>query len=278
MVKKSRRKQAAGENSFMNRKYRSVEYSGGHVPYGFVRDRKDPKNLVPDPEASVVIREIFTAAIGGMHIADIARMLNRKGYATPGTYFRRKHPTTKKFHNTSDLDCWSYNSVRRVLQQKRYCGLEEMPSADSVTESGTAEMTLPGIVTEEEFVKANSIFGKRDVKRQIRIDYPLRQKVRCGICGRAMAFKSKVIRGVDYRYYYCPHAQSQVGDGCSREFIREEYLNAYVLQQMAGKKGPSGRKYKAAVLSREIVEKTVESVIVYDPQHIEVNWIKKQEI
>ncbi len=246
---------------------KNVEYSGGHVPYGFTRDRKDPKNLLPDPDSAKVVREIFDAAISGMHIADIARMLNRKGYDTPGTYFRHKHPATKKFHNTSELDCWSYNSVRRVLQQKRYCGLEE--GADPGT-AGPSDIAV--IVSEEEFLKANSIFGKRDVKRKREIDYPLRQKVRCGVCGRAMAFKSKVIRGVDYRYYYCPHAPSQVSDGGCGEFLREEFLNAYVLNAIAKKKGTRKTRRETAVLSRSVVEKLIDKVIVYDPLHIEIVW------
>lgn len=43
----------------------------------------------------MVVREIFEAAIDGMRISDIARMLNEKGYETPARYFQRKHPEKK---------------------------------------------------------------------------------------------------------------------------------------------------------------------------------------
>ena len=44
-----------------------------------------------------------------------------------------------------------------------------------------------------------------------------------------MPRRSKVIYGVDYRYFFCPHAREQVGEGgCSRKNFREERLNEVV--------------------------------------------------
>lgn len=43
------------------------------------------------------------------------------------------------------------------------------------------------------------------------------------------------MKGVDYRYFYCPHATSQVGDeGCSKEFTREDELNEVVWDSVKG--------------------------------------------
>lgn len=61
------------------------------------------------------------------------------------------------------------------------------------------------------------------------------RKVKCGTCGRAMPMKSGVVRGVDYRYFYCPHAASQVGDGgCTKGFAREDELNAVIWDSVKG--------------------------------------------
>ncbi|MDM8236346.1 recombinase family protein [[Ruminococcus] torques] len=60
-------------------------------------------------------------------------------------------------------------------------------------------------------------------------DYPLWRKVRCGSCGREMPLKSEIVRGVDYRYFYCQHAVSQAGEGgCTKEYMREDVLNEVV--------------------------------------------------
>lgn len=56
-------------------KMKRGEYIGGHVPYGLLRNPDDKHKLINDPEAAAVVREIFEAAIGGMKISDIARML-----------------------------------------------------------------------------------------------------------------------------------------------------------------------------------------------------------
>ena len=94
----------------------------------------------------------------------------------------------------------------------------------------------PGIVTKEEFLKAQEIFHKRGpVKRVVDKDYPLWRKVKCGNCGRAMPMKSGVVRGVDYRYFYCQHATVQIGDGgCTKEFMRDDILNEIVWDSVKG--------------------------------------------
>lgn len=83
-------------------KMKQGEYLGGHVPYGLMKDPKDKHKLITDPEAAAVVREIFDMAIAKMRLIDMARTLNERGVETPGQYYRRKHPGTKKFINSSD--------------------------------------------------------------------------------------------------------------------------------------------------------------------------------
>ena len=195
---------------------------------------------------TALVREIFEAAIDGMRISDIARMLNEKGYETPARYFQRKHPEKKKFENTSELVCWNHNSVRRILKQEMYYGAVVGHKREGIgvgwkhsvavpkEEQVIVENKHPGIITKEEFIKAQKIFRKkRETKRVTKKDYPLWKKVKCGTCGRAMPFKDRIIRGRPYRYFACPHAQVQVGEnGCSKEYIREDVLNGVVWESI----------------------------------------------
>lgn len=146
------------------------------------------------------------------------------------------------------MDCWNDNSIRRILKQEMYYGAVvqhkregigvgwkqsvEVPKKEQIIVEGMH----PGIVTKEEFRKAQEIFHKRGlVKRVEDKDYPLWRKVKCGNCGRAMPMKSGVVRGVDYRYFYCQHATVQVGEGgCTREFMREDILNEIVWDSVKG--------------------------------------------
>ena len=227
-------------------KMKRGEYIGGHVPFGLMKDPEDYHKLMIDPEAAPIVREIFEAAISGMRITDIARMLNEKGYETPARYYQRKHPEKNKFKNTSELDCWNHNSVRRTLKQEMYYGAVVGHRREGIgvgwkhsvaipkDEQIIVEGKHPGIVTKEEFMEAQKIFRKRrEIKQVTDKSYPLWKKVRCGTCGRAMPFKDRIIRGKPYRYFGCPHSQAQVGDGgCSKEYIREDVLNEVVWESI----------------------------------------------
>ena len=101
-------------------KMKQGKYLGGHVPYGLMKDPKDKHKLIIDPEAAAVVREIFDMAIAGMRLIDMARTLNERGIETPGQYYRRKHPGTKKFADASDMVCWNHNNIRNILQQEMY--------------------------------------------------------------------------------------------------------------------------------------------------------------
>ena len=223
-------------------KMKQGKYLGGHVPYGLMKDPKDKHKLIIDSEAAAVVREIFDMAIAGMRLIDMARTLNERGIETPGQYYRRKHPGTKKFADASDMVCWNHNNIRNILQQEMYYGAivghkrqglgvgckhtATVPKEEQFIVEGKHE----GIVTKEEFLKAQEIFCKqRKTKKVIPKTYPLYRKVKCGTCGRAMTYKTYSFREEDYKYFGCPHAKAQVGeDGCCKRYVTEDNLNAIV--------------------------------------------------
>lgn len=229
-------------------KMKRGEYIGGHVPYGLLRDPGNKHKLIIDPEAAAVVREIFDMAIEGKKLIDIARYLNEKGIETPAGYFRRKNPGKKKYRNTSALECWNDHSIRRILKQEMYYGAVVQHKREGIgvgwkhsvavpkEEQVIVEGMHPGIVTKKEFLQAQKIFRKRGpAKRVVEKNYPLWRKVRCGVCGRAMPLKSGIVRGVDYWYFYCQHAASQVGvGGCTKEYMREDVLNEAVWDSVKG--------------------------------------------
>lgn len=251
-------------------KMKRGEYIGGHVPYGLLRDPADKHKLVIDPEAAAVIREIFDMAIEGKKLVEIARYLNEKGIETPARYFQRKNPKKNKFRNTSAVNCWNDNSIRRILKQEMYYGAVVQHKREGIgvgwkqsvgvpkEEQIIVEGMHPGIVTKEEFRKAQEIFHKRGpVKRVVDKGYPLWRKVKCGNCGRAMPMKSGVVRGVDYRYFYCQHATVQIGEGgCTKEFMREDILNEIVWDSAKGLLSAAADARKRIVKKKAAAEKS----------------------
>ena len=223
-------------------KMKQGKYLGGHVPYGLMKDPKDKHKLIIDPEAAAVVREIFDMAIAGMRLIDMARTLNERGIETPGQYYRRKHPGTKKFADASDMVCWNHNNIRSILQQEMYYGAivghkrqglgvgckhtATVPKEEQFIVEGRHE----GIVTKEEFLRAQEIFCKqRKTKKVIPKTYPLYRKVKCGTCGRAMSYRTYSRNGVTYRYFTCPHTKEQTEeDGCCKRYVTEDNLNEIV--------------------------------------------------
>lgn len=223
-------------------KMKQGKYLGGHVPYGLMKDPKDKHKLIIDSEAAAVVREIFDMAIAKMRIIDMVRTLNERGVETPGQYYRRKHPGTKKFINSSDKACWTHANLRTILKQEMYYGAivghkrqgigvgckhtVSVPKEEQFIVEGRHE----GIITKEEFLKAQEIFCEiGEMKKVIPKTYPLYRKVKCGICGRAMSYKTYSRNGVTYRYFTCPHAKEQTGeDGCCKRYVIEDNLNEIV--------------------------------------------------
>lgn len=223
-------------------KMKQGKYLGGHVPYGLMKDPKDKHKLIIDPEAAVVVREIFDMAIAKMRLIDMARTLNERGVETPGQYFRRKYPNAKNYKSMSDKACWNHNNLRKIIQQEMYYGAivghkrqgigvgckhtAAVPKEEQFIVEGKHE----GIVTKEEFLKAQEIFQRqRKTKKVVPKTYPLYRKVKCGTCGRAMSYKTYSFRGENYKYFGCPHAKEQVGeDGCCKRYVIEDELNAVV--------------------------------------------------
>lgn len=223
-------------------KMKQGKYLGGHVPYGLMKDPKDKHKLIIDPEAAAVVREIFDMAIAKMRLIDMARTLNERGVETPGQYYRRKHPSTKKFASASDKACWTHTNLRTILKQEMYYGAivghkrqglgvgckhtASVPKEEQFIVEGKHE----GIITKDEFLKAQEIFYKiGEKKKVIPKTYPLYRKVKCGTCGRAMSYRTYLRNGVTYRYFTCPHAKEQTEEnGCCKRYVTEDNLNEIV--------------------------------------------------
>lgn len=224
-------------------KMKRGEYMGGHIPYGLMKDPDRKGRLMPDPEAVEIVKEIFGYALKKMQLKDIVAALNEKGYETPGAYYRRKHPKSKKFANASVLSCWTMDSVRNILQQEMYYGAVVQHKREGIgvgckhtravpkEEQLIVEGMFEPIVSKETFLDAQKIFRRATGKKAgVPNIYPLKSHVKCAVCGRRLQYRSNEIRGVYYKYLWCPLSKYQDGSKCYPGYYREDDLNEVVLQ------------------------------------------------
>lgn len=226
-------------------KMKRGEYMGGHVPYGLMKDPDRKGKLMPDPEAAPIVREIFGYAEQRMRLKDIVATLNNKGYETPGVYYRRKHPGTKKFAIASALSSWTMDNVRNILQQEMYYGAVAQHKREGVgigykhsravpkEEQLIVEGMFEPIVSKETFQDAQQIFRRATGRKAaVSRNYPLKSHIKCAVCGRRLQYRSNEVRGVYYNYFWCPLSKYQDGSKCYPGYYRENDLNEIVLQSI----------------------------------------------
>ena len=170
---------------------------GGVPPYGFKRDPNKKGVDIIDPEAAVIVRKIFDAALTGMSVGEIVEMLNREHIMTPAAYFRKKYPETRRYARTTDDETWIHIMVVKILRRYAYTGaavggtIETMGPGQKVVPKKRDEwFIVPGmheaIITPEEYEQAQKVIAKKFFSPATSSTYPLKSLVVCGTCLRRM--------------------------------------------------------------------------------------------
>ncbi|AKA06878.1 recombinase [Streptomyces noursei ZPM] len=196
-------------------------YLGGRPPYGYriadagphpnpakAADGKRLHCLEPDPVSAPVVVRIFTEYLRGKGLYAIAEGLTRDGILCPSAHDRARNP-----HR--DGHAWSKSAVRAILRNPRYTGHEVwnkqrkdevLLDIDDVTLGHRTKLTWntpekwiwsaqpvhEPLISAETFTRAQATMpsrrsagGERSPRTTTRA-YPLRGRLRCGICRRKM--------------------------------------------------------------------------------------------
>lgn len=192
-------------------------YSGGDVPYGYMRANGKGEAYVPDPEAAQIVRAIFLYAAGGDTTMQIAGKLNAESIPTPGVYKNRKINANYELKNGKG-NLWNASQVSVIIRNEVYIGTFIGRKLSTVrpwerkrneeSEYVKIEGHHEGLVAEELFREAQNavkVRKKREAYKKEENPSPLKGKVKCGCCGYGMSLK----RTVKKQYYYC-----RMGSGC----------------------------------------------------------------
>ena len=89
--------------------------------------------------------------------------MNERGHETPGAYYRRKHPGTKKFANASSLSSWTVTNVRSILKQEMYYGATVGHKREKVAVNSKVTRSVPKSGSGEGSVSG----GTKDIPNRI---------------------------------------------------------------------------------------------------------------
>lgn len=204
--------------SSLDVKRRNGDFVGAFTVYGYMKSEENKNQLVPDPYASRVVRDIFRMRLEGASASKIAAELNRLGILSPLAYKKNNGLPYAKKGYTDKADCkWSATTIIRILQDETYTGtlvqgkqgtphykikqMEQRPASEWVR---VPEAHEP-LIARQDFELVQRIKGL-DTRTSPKEDtvYLFSGILICGCCGSRMTRKTNRAGGKEYHYYYCP--------------------------------------------------------------------------
>ena len=241
--------------STMKNKRLRGDYIGNYAPYGYLKDENNRSRLVIDHEIAPIVVEIFELRAKGIGFDTICRILNEKGYPSPGRLRYERSIITNNNKKGSELP-WNRHVLKDLLVNVVYIGnlaqgrssqclykgekYHWTKEADWDVVEGTHEPIISMELwnTVQEINKKVSSNAAKSFGRYAHLPKrpnPYGSVLRCADCGRVMKYVRSYSRpkkdGVvtDYYNYKCP-TNIELGDtACSKKSIRADDLDKIVL-------------------------------------------------
>ena len=160
-----------------------------------------------DPATAPIVLRIFEEYAAGIPAKNIYQQLNEEGY------------------RTSRGGLFNKNSIRRIIQNKKYIGVYEYE--DIYVENG-----IPAIVSRELFDKCQTMAEQHHRAPAAKRDtnFLLTAKLFCGHCGEAMTGDGGTGRsGRVYSYYICNGRRAHK---CKKERAAKDWIEQLVVDEL----------------------------------------------
>ena len=217
------------------------ERVGTTIPYGYMKDTNDPKQIVPDPETAPIVKRIFEMYANGKGIKKICAELERDEILSPSVYAFRKTGSRSGNPKLDKPYAWTINTIRKMLSNQIYCG--DTVNFKTYTKSNKLkkriknepenvlifEKTHEAIIDRGTFDLVQKHFsGRKRADRRGDMD-KYAGYLYCAECGaRLYLHRGKAPKDNTFR---CGRYESHKSD-CTAHYIREETLNEIVLTSL----------------------------------------------
>lgn len=187
-----------------NESRRKGNLTGGKIPYGY---KNVDKKAVIVPEEAEIVRYIYEQYSIGVYVKDIIADLTSKGIYYYGKPFVR-------------------NTVYKILKNERYSGIYRHNGE-------VFDNIYPQIVPQKTFdIVRKKVNCNKYGKRSIEITYLLKDKIKCGYCGKSIIGENGTAHNGERKYYYkCRGRKSKLND-CHKQAIRKDILENIVLENV----------------------------------------------
>ena len=197
-------------------KRRNGDFVGAFTVYGYMKSEDNKNQLVPDPYAARVVRDIFRMRLEGASALRIARELNRLGILSPLAYKKNNGlPYAKKGYADKE-DCkWSATTIIRILQDETYTGtlvqgkqgtphykikqMEQRPESEWIRIPDAHE----ALIAKQDFELVQRIrnLDTRTAPKEDTV-YLFSGVLICGCCGNRMTRKTNRVKHLSFLLLY----------------------------------------------------------------------------
>ena len=185
----------------MNETRQKGNFTGGHLLYGYSVENK---KVIIDEERAEIVRYIFEQYSIGVFVEDIIADLTAKGIYNRGKPFAR-------------------NTVYKMLKNEKYSGIYRL--GDEVFEN-----MYPQIVSREIFTSVREkVITNQYGKRSIDVVYLLRNKMKCGYCGKSINGECGTSKNGQRKHYYKCFGRKK-NSGCKKKMIQKDLLEKLVIE------------------------------------------------
>ncbi|MFR5047348.1 MAG: recombinase family protein [Faecalispora sporosphaeroides] len=263
-------------------KRKKGEFLGTFAVYGYLKSEEAKHQLVIDPYAAEIVRDIFAWKLEGLSQQGIADRLNDIGEPSPLEYKRFLGMNFATGFQVNPKAKWTAVAIGRILKNPVYAGhlvqgKESTPNYKIKQRVLKPENQWIRVENTHKPIIAQEVFDtvSRVLMQDTRIApdeetvYPFSGLIFCADCRSGMVRKTVPAGGKRYAYYYC--SKNKAGCGCTTHCISERILEKAVLKAV--------QNHIASILNVERILRTIDTLPMQreEIRKIDTQLLMKQE-
>ena len=213
------------------------------VPYGYMKSPDDKEKWIIDEEAAEVVRKIFSLALAGRGVSQIARQLEQEKILIPTAYKIEKGlSSTHKYPEKPYY--WEKSTVANILDNRQYTGCTVNFKTTTVSykvhkvihkpddEQQIIPNTQEAIISEDLWLRVQELRKNKRRPTATGRTSLFSGLVYCPDCGAKLHFAAAKSMTRQQEHFRCANYKSGRGD-CQVHFIRDIVLERIVFEAIS---------------------------------------------
>lgn len=219
------------------------EQVGATIPYGYMKNPDNPKQIIPNPETAPIVKRIFEMCAEGKGVRKIVEILSKERILSPGAYAFKTNGSRSGRPDLTRPYHWAQTTVRRMLTNQKYAG--DTVNFKTYTKSNKLkkriknapenilifENTHEAIVDRKTYDLVQKHFeGRKRPNKCGEVD-KYAGYLFCGDCGKRLYLHRGKTINPESNAFQCGGYQTGTTD-CTVHYIREKVLDQIVLHNL----------------------------------------------